>query len=57
MTFKIDEEELSGFGLDKLTIAVRSPLMSFVSPRIMPKLMARLGQKSGREKINPEVRD
>lgn len=30
---------------------------SFVSPRIGPKLMARLGQESGRRKINPEVRD
>lgn len=30
---------------------------SFVSPRVVPKLTARLGQESGRRKINPEVRD
>jgi pantetheine-phosphate adenylyltransferase len=30
---------------------------SFVSPRIVPKLAARLKQESGRRKINPEVRD
>ena len=30
---------------------------SFVSPRIVPKLAARLRQESGRRKINPEVRD
>lgn len=29
----------------------------FVSPRIVPKLAARLRQESGRRKINPEVRD
>lgn len=30
---------------------------SFLSPRIVPVLAKRLGQQSGRRKINPEVRD
>jgi len=30
---------------------------SFVSPRIVPKLTARLKQESGRRKVTPEVRD
>jgi pantetheine-phosphate adenylyltransferase len=30
---------------------------SFVSPRIVPKLAARLTQESGKRKVNPEVRD